>query len=353
MKILIINPNQFGYYAGYYHYCKYLKGKFDIDFVCMDQGLPKVEMDGVNVKYINTNSNKKNWRIFLYKEIRKMEFSKYNFIFTTYFKYIFISRFFGLPRRAVVDIRTGDLSTNEFKRGLWNRLIKFETHFFKSITILSNSLLKELNLKKSNCHLLTLGSDYISTTEKKYNTPKLLYVGTLHKRNIDKTIYAFSKFQEKYKVKNISYDIIGFGNKDEENDVNEAINNLSLNKVVKFHGRKNYEELVPFFDNANIGMSYIPITRYFNCQPPTKTFEYSLSGLINIATDTDENRALINADNGVLCDDTINGVANAIEQLYLNRETYNYYKIKSSLKKYLWANVVENNLIPIIESNSK
>ncbi len=42
---------------------------------------------------------------------------------------------------------------------------------------------------------------------------------------------------------------------------------------------------------------------FYNVQPATKIFEYSMSGLITIATDTFENK--INKwDNGILCDDT-------------------------------------------------
>jgi len=40
-KLLIVNPSQFGYTAGYRYYCMYLKYEFDIDFLCIDRGLAK------------------------------------------------------------------------------------------------------------------------------------------------------------------------------------------------------------------------------------------------------------------------------------------------------------------------
>ena len=57
-KLLFINPGQFGYQAGYYYYCKYLKDDFDITFICRDRELKKVTLDGVKVIYISFKGNK-------------------------------------------------------------------------------------------------------------------------------------------------------------------------------------------------------------------------------------------------------------------------------------------------------
>lgn len=41
------------------------------------------------------------------------------------------------------------------------------------------------------------------------------------------------------------------------------------------------------------------MTEYYDSQPPTKTFEYALSGLYVLATKTRENEKVITNDNGV------------------------------------------------------
>ena len=73
-----------------------------------------------------------------------------------------------------------------------------------------------------------------------------------------------------------------------------------LENVCTTHGRIDYYKLKPFFDKCNVGVSYIPIRDYYQYQPPTKTFEYGLSGLVTIATETKSNQEVINNCNGIL-----------------------------------------------------
>jgi hypothetical protein len=69
-RLLVINPNQFGYAAGYHYYCKYLKDYFEIDFLCFDKGYPKLNENNVNVIYLGFNKNKyKRFFHFLYNAI--------------------------------------------------------------------------------------------------------------------------------------------------------------------------------------------------------------------------------------------------------------------------------------------
>src|SRR5690606_1611564 len=123
-------------------------------------------------------------------------------------------------------------------------------------------------------------------------------VGSLNKRRIEDTIIGFRKFYSEYHEKTkIVYDIIGFGKN--EKDILNLIKEEKMEDVIGFHGRKHYYQLYEFFDKANIGVCYIPITDFFDVQPPTKLFEYALSGLFTIATKTKENEKFINPKNGV------------------------------------------------------
>ena len=58
------------------------------------------------------------------------------------------------------------------------------------------------------------------------------------------------------------------------------------------------------------------MTKFYDIQTPTKTFEYIISGLFCIATNTTANKNLINKDNGILCDDNATSFSNALMKLY-------------------------------------
>lgn len=63
------------------------------------------------------------------------------------------------------------------------------------------------------------------------------------------------------------------------------------------------KDLEPYFEQANVGISFVPMTDHYDAQPATKTFEYSNSGLYVLGTATTENKKSID-NNGVLIQDT-------------------------------------------------
>ena len=106
---------------------------------------------------------------------------------------------------------------------------------------------------------------------------KLLYVGTLNGRNINQTIFGLSLFLENNpEIKNITYDIIGDGDKNELSDFKVLIQQNNLNNIITLHGRIPHFQLKPFFDSCTVGLSYVPMTEYYEHQPVTKTYEYIL-----------------------------------------------------------------------------
>ena len=353
MRILIINPHQFGYFAGYYHYCKYLSQKHLVDFVCVDQGLPKVAFNNINIFYTKGTRYLINWRVPILFKIMTINLNKYNFILVNYFKFVSLLRLVGIPHKAILDIRTGYLSDNEFVRQFWNKIIKLESNFFKHMTILSESLRIELNLAANKCTVLPLGAEILVKSSKHYDYPRILYVGTFYNRNIYHTIEAVALLNKKYPNLKIHYDIIGFGSQLEEEKIRKTIILKKTENIIKFHGRKNYEELQPFFEKANIGLSYIPIKKCFNCQPATKNIEYILSGLVCIATKTAGNKLLINEQNGILCYDNPNSLFEAFEEFLEKRDQYESNKIRNTLIIYNWENINNNTLEPLIQEFSK
>jgi len=351
-KLLIVNPNQFGYSAGYQYYCKYLKDEFDIDFLCIDRGFVKVDAPSVQVIYRNFKKNRiNNLLSFILYAIRLSRKNKYDIIFSVYFRWVFLLGMLCKSKLKILDIRTGSLSDNKLQRLLYNSMNLFSSFFFDKITILSSSLAGLLKLPEKKTNILPLGASALDETQKLFNKMHLLYVGTLHKRHIEKTIDGFSRFYKKYAGKiALRYDIVGFSNINDDLEKNKfIIKKNNLNTIVKYHGRKNHQQLKEYIQNATIGVCFIPQMPYYDVQPPTKIFEYALSGLITIATNTSENRRFITEINGVICEDNADSFCEAMEKVYANLDEYKDRKIRESLNEYNWENIVKNILLPILE----
>ena len=351
-KLLFISPGQFGYLTDYYYYCKYLTKDFSITFLCFDEGLKKKEIPGVQIKYVPLKGNKffryLRWLKYVIAEVFQ---SDYHIIFTYSFKFCFLIKLLSWNKALIMDIRTGSVKENPIVNWMQNWQLRFESYFFKHITIISNGLIKHLAINPSKCHYLPLGAEILQDSNSSYDSIKLLYVGTLNHRKLHETVIGFSKFYKKFSTKiECSYNIFGFGSMQEEDLLLKTIRDLNLTKIVKFHGRKNFDEILDFYRESNIGVCYIPITPYFNFQPPTKTFEYILAGMVCIGTATYENSNLINESNGILCNDTSDSFYEALEQYYQNRLNYEHDSIVNSLEKYTWDKIVNNNLKPYLNT---
>jgi hypothetical protein len=352
-KLLFVSPEQFGYLSDHYYYCKYLKNNFEIDFICFDKEQPKINEEGVNIIYLNFNQNKlQRLLYFIFYAIRITRKNIYDILLTDYFKMVFIIGLLGKAKLKILDVKTGSLNDNILFRWLFNRIILFSSLFFHKTTVLSESLAKRLILAKKRTVVVPLGADILDETEKQYNKMNLIYIGTLHKRNIEEAIKGFAKFYTQHKDKiTLRYDIIGFSHiNDDVERLETVINENKLNNVVIFHGRKNHQQLKEYIQNATIGICFVPQTPYYDVQPPTQIFEYALSGLITIATNTAENRRFITGMNGVICEDNADSFCDAMEKVYANLDEYNDRKIRESLNEYNWENIVKIILIPILEN---
>lgn len=244
----------------------------------------------------------------------------------------------------VLDIRSCAVVSNPIKRLISDVRLVIETMFFENITIISNSLSKRLYISHRS-HIVPVGAEIISNDIKTFNEFNLLYVGTLENRNIEITIEGFRKFFEAFKSKiNLSYTIVGTGANNEEQKLRNLVAHYKLEDVVTISGKILHNQLKDFFDKSNIGVSYIPLTKYYDCQPPTKTFEYLLSGMPVIATRSTENVKIINPNTGVLIGDKIEDFCEGLEALFKNRFLFNSKTIRDSNMKHKWGNIVMNNL---------
>ena len=349
-KILFVNGNQFGYSSGHYYYCKYLKDKFEVEYLCYDRGYKKMLIDGVKVSYIPFSKNKIKRAInFIRISVSRSKELQPDSLFVVYFNFSFILALFCSAKLKILDIRTGSLAHSNIYRLLENTLIYVQTVFYPRVIILSESLRKRLHIRKEKTIIMPLGSEIYYSGIHDFGSMSLLYVGGLA-RKIYQTIEGIEIFLENYPEYKpyLTYTIVGYGSPMDEKKITDTILKCNLKSFISFEGFKNYEELAPYFQNHNFGVAYVPITKYFDIQPTTKIFEYALSGLFTIATDTYENRRIVNKTNGILCEDNPKSFAIALKTCFELRHTIYSETIRDSLKDNEWRILVQSQLYPFI-----
>ena len=123
-----------------------------------------------------------------------------------------------------------------------------------------------------------------------------------------------------------------------------------LKESVNIPGAISHPQLKPWLDAANVGVSYVPLTDYYDCQPVTKTFEYLLSGMPVIATNTLENRKVIKPENGVLVGGTAEKFYSGLKVVFEKRRLFDSAKIRKEAMGYTWKNIVSKNLESYLKS---
>lgn len=353
-RLLILNRAQFGYHIDTYYYCKYLCDDFDVTYIGWDYKHPYLELAGVKVHYISRESNKLMRYINFIKACIVECKNSYDIVFIKYFPLCFIVKYFSPKNIYVLDIRTGLISENSLARMFLNKCLGIEARFFNNITVISSSLASKLGLDEDRVKVVPLGADIISDSAKAFKELKLLYVGTFHRRDLEKTIIGCAKFHRENKIHiKMNYIMIGSGFNEEEKLLKELVKAEGLEDIVTLLGPVRHDELKPYFDSQNIGVSFIPMTPYFDCQPPTKTFEYLLSGMPVIATSTYENSLIVNDGNGVLIEDSAENFCDGLRNLVTNIGNYNSDEIRSTSKSYLWENIIQNVLKDYLKKLSK
>jgi glycosyltransferase involved in cell wall biosynthesis len=317
----------------------------------MDYNLKRIDLPKLKIEYVSRSGPKvfRSLRYYL-TIIKSIRLIPYDLIIIYYFNSCSVLKLMFPDEKFLLDIRTSAIKNIAVKRLIWNLKLRLEIKVFQNVTVLSHSLAKKIGLKKNHYHLLPLGADEISEASKAFSSFNFIYVGSFLKRNIHETVEGFAYFYKEFSEKiRLSYVIIGFGSENDIELIKKMIVKSHLQDVVRVIGQVPYTELKSYFDNANIGISYVPMTDYFDCQPATKTFEYIMSGMFCLATDTSENRKVITAENGLLCKDNPTALYNAMKQLYLKKNTLNDQVIRKSLDAFKWENIVNNNLKNYIE----
>lgn len=351
--ILFISTEQYGYNTDMLKYSEYLSDEYKMTFLTVDTGLKKVSINSAEVIYTKKQKIGLLTRLSLaVKSIMLIHKTNPTYIFIKYFAGCSIIYLFCHRKKMIVDIRTATISNDARIRNFKDKILSFEANRFKNISVITEGVLKKLKLNENKTFVLPLGADRIieEPCQSERRRMDVLYIGTLDYRNIHETIEGFKEFYVHHKNEiPCRYTIIGYANKKiYEEKMYNAIRTCGLSDIVNYVGRKKYEELGPFLESHNIGVSYVPITEYFQHQPPTKTYEYVQNGLVCIATDTFENRKVINESNGILINEGAMEFYKGLEHIYQNLDKYDSRKISESAAKYSWENIVDNILKPYI-----
>lgn len=335
LDIAILCQQQFGSHVDTYYYCKYLSRRHRVTYICWDYGRTRQEIDKVAVQYVSRNHSLivRNL-LYIYAVCTQLRRQDFDICFIKYFRGCSILPLL-FPRVAFIfDIRSGSISRRWLSRCIYDNLLLFESRFFKHVTVISASLRRKLGLD-GKARVLPVGSISLSVKEKEFCDLHLLYVGTLSNRNIDRTIPAFARFAQNHSHEiRCTYTIIGAGPGNEEEVLRSLAAELGVADRVHVVGRVPFEDLGRYFDSHNVGVSFVPMTSFYDVQPVTKTFDYLLSGMVVLATATSENKLVIDESNGVLIDDTSAGFFLGLEKIMADRAKYKSAAILANALKY-------------------
>jgi len=343
-NLVIINSEQFGHHIDTYYYCRYLRDDFNLTYICWDQGLPKVAPANVDVIYVPRNGGVRRVTRFLSavnQALNALGSQAPTVIFNNYMKVMSsILKIQHWRYKFVLDIRTCDVSPNRWVRTGKDLLLRAECFLFRHVSVISESLAGKLGLS-GRAYILPLGADEIAPGDRCFDVPRVLYVGTLSNRNIDTALCGFADYL-KSSGSDAQLTIVGGSQGGEEAELRALAGKLDLSDCIHVVGRVPHDQLTPYFEAHNVGLSYIPMTPYYDVQPPTKTFEYLLSGMVVLATATAENTKVISPDNGVLVDDTAAGICQGLQRLENKFQRLDSDLIRNSAARYRWSEIIVN-----------
>jgi hypothetical protein len=325
-----------------------LKSNFDITYYGVYEGEAKVTVENIKIIHIKLSGNKgKRKLLFIYRLRKFLANENFDYVFVHYFLGCSLLKLFG-KSEINIDVRTGVINKSRARTAFFNFILRLEVNCFSKISCISLSLQQHLKLP-IRTHILPLGAPELKLARKSFANLKLLYVGTFKDREIEKTIYGFARFLSKHSINSSAiYTIIGYGSDLEISIIKEAISALGMDKNIFLKGRINYPELLDHLQENNVGISFVPMRDCFDNQPPTKTFEYLLSGMAVVATGTKENCKVINKDNGIIIKDSVDDFINGLDYIYENREEFDSIKIQENSRKFSWDYIVKSNLYEYI-----
>lgn len=226
------------------------------------------------------------------------------------------------------------------------RILSYNLKLFRYIGGDTPLLRKELHLEKRKLYRGNMGySERYGYKERNFNSINLVYIGVQGIRRIDKTVDGLSIFIKNNPNIRCTYDIIG-GDQKSIDIINDRILKHGLEEVVKCHGFLSLNDVQTVFDRVNIGVSFVPKIKMYDGVSVTKTVEYLLCGMPVIGTSVTFNTDLIDGTSGVLCEDTPEDFASALEELHQKMHKFSSSAIRSKYEYLSSDKVIVNTYLP-------
>lgn len=292
--------------------------------------------------------------------------NSYSAIHVYYFPLVAVLRLISPWKKSawILDIRTVAIQSGI--HGLFrNILCGIESLFFDYVAIISKDIAKSLFFVFRNGRRtielptgvnpeLFVSVPFTQRSELRERSEYagknlLIYVGKMDKtRKLSQMIEAFSIVVGKCTFDNTVFLMIGDG--DDRENLESIARDKGLADKIIFKGHTPYETVNHYLSLSDVALSYIPINKVYNNQPPLKTLEYLSNGIPQVATSTKGNRRYIKDHvNGILSDDSPQAFSEGIEALlgdmHLREEISR--KCSSLLEKNYWDRIVEEVLIPL------
>lgn len=249
-----------------------------------------------------------------------------------------------------IQLSTPSVNKNVLKRFLLDFMTSITLKFFDNIGGRSTILSKRYNIPKSRLLPVEVGMpDYGFLCRQFNDSINLLYVGSLNGRDIWKTVIGLAFFLDEHKDIKVHYDIVGGGSEEVIKQLSDIILSKGLENIITYHGFLSDQEVVSVFKDANVGVSFVPITSYYEGVPITKTIEYFLAGMPVIATLNKFNKDIIDEDMGVLCVDSPEGFAQGLKDYSIKRNTFDSTSIRNRYAKFSMAEVMKEKYFPYID----
>ena len=348
-QLLIVHRAQFGYHTDVYKWCEYLRDEYKVSTITFDDGKPRVSIPGVKNHYVSCIRNRVIRGVCLIMcSIFRILFFKGVVIVCYFPKCQVLGRMFK-NRRMAVDFRTMSVMQEESVRQKENAAMREAARIFPHVIAISEGVARQLLPDISGVSIVSLGADEVCTNDKSFDQIHLLYVGTFEYRHLEKTILGLKQAMDMSPSPlNITYDIVGDGHHGEAEEYRKLVSELGLEDVVRLHGYVQHKALKEYYERCNVGVSFVPLTEWFEYQPVTKTFEYALSGLYTIATCTYANSQVVTESNGILIEDTAEAFAYALLSIARRKNNISSDTIRMSMKDYTWESIINNQMRPAL-----
>lgn len=263
--------------------------------------------------------------------------------------FIFIYPLLFRNRKFLIQTFTPSVDKNRFKRSFLDYVISLNFKMYKNIIANGERYISAYRLKPSQMIKSNIGVYDYGLSHKKFDTLKLLYIGTLNTREVWKTVEGISLFIKRKPDVEITYDIIGGGKPEENKKINDLIKLNNLDDIVYLHGYLPTEKVQNYFDKCNVGVTFVPITNRFAFKS-TKTLEYLIAGLPAVVTNSGTRKDLIDEQCGVLIDDTPEGFADGLKRVWENKELYKPHEIRKRFEHETLENTIKNDYAKVINN---